>query len=378
MYTAIQIENLSKKEGSTLVAPNLRLKVTKTGASWYFCGRINGKNTSRKIGAYPAVSYREAQDIARNVAPKRPATQSACILEDAYCAWAEKKKLRSSSFAFMDLRIRKHILPKFGKVKLEDLTPKMLIEHWKPLEQAGNIETIRKLCVYIKDIAILAQNIGLVETMPDLTHLKSYYPPKAARPMPAINPKDLSELFFMLEKKPRFYSVVWLAFMAQFYTLSRPKEVAYMRWDWVDYENYVIHFPAEIMKTRRPHDVPITKQMRALLNGISKTGDYVFNNPSRPNTPISSESVRLMLSKAGLKGIQSAHGIRAIGSTWLAEQGYPEEVCEACLAHVCGSKVRRAYQRSDFLEKRRSILQAWCDYVDRQRERAHDRIRKLN
>lgn len=378
MYTAIQIENLSKKEGSTLVAPNLRLKVTKTGASQYFCGRINGKNTSRKIGAYPAVSYREAQEIARNVSPKRAPAQLGCLLEDAYHAWAEKKKLRASSFSYMDLRIKKHILPRFGKIKLEELTPQMLIEHWKPLEQAGNIETIRKLCVYIKDIAILAQNIGLVETMPDLTRIKSYYPPKPGRPMPAIHPKDLAELFFTLEKKTRFYSVVQHAFMAQFFTLSRPGEISQMKWDWIDYANNVIHFPREVMKTRQPHDVPITSQMLALLNGMSRTGKYVFNNTSKPNTPISSESVRLMLFKAGLKGIQSAHGIRAIGSTWLAEQGYPEEVCEACLAHVCGSKVRRAYQRSDFLEKRRPILQAWCDYVDRQRERAHDRIRQLD
>ncbi|MDY6421004.1 MAG: hypothetical protein SPL03_10730, partial [Succinivibrio dextrinosolvens] len=68
------------------------------------------------------------------------------------------------------------------------------------------------------------------------------------------------------------------------------------------------------------------------------------------------------------------HGIRSIGSTWFALNNYPVDLSEACLSHVTESAVRRAYQRSDFLEKRRPLMQDWCDYVDRCRADAHKRI----
>ena len=105
--------------------------------------------------------------------------------------------------------------------------------------------------------------------------------------------------------------------------------------------------------------------------------DYVFvsDHTKHKGEPINRESVRLMFSKAGLGGIQTAHGIRSIGATWLAEQGYREDVSEMCLAHSSDNQVRKAYQRSEFLEKRRPIMQDWCDYVDHCRAEAHKRIK---
>ena len=111
---------------------------------------------------------------------------------------------------------------------------------------------------------------------------------------------------------------------------------------------------------------------------MPKVYDYVFcsNSPQHEGKPINKESVRLLLTKAGLAGIQTAHGIRSIGATWLAEQGIREDVAELCLAHSSDNQVRKAYQRSEFLEKRRPVMQQWCDYVDECRAKAHEKIRK--
>lgn len=166
--------------------------------------------------------------------------------------------------------------------------------------------------------------------------------------------------------------------MVQFYTLSLPGEIAEMKWDWIDFDNDVIRFPAEIMKTGRVHEVPMSKQLKILLQGMPRVYEYVFTSDhfKRKSEHINRESVRLMFSKAGLGGIQTAHGIRSIGATWLAELGIREDVAELCLAHSSDNQVRKAYQRSEFLDKRRPVMQQCFDYVDECRAKAHEKIRK--
>ena len=227
-------------------------------------------------------------------------------------------------------------------------------------------------------MAIFVKNTGRLEEMHDLTHIKVNYPRKQSEHLAAVTPEELHELFYALERKPRVYGVVWNAMLTQFYTLSRPGEIAEMKWDWIDFDNDVIRFPAEIMKTGRVHEVPMSKQLKILLQGMPRVYEYVFASDhfKRKGEHINRESVRLMFSKAGLGGIQTAHGIRSIGATWLAEQGIREDVAELCLAHSSDNQVRKAYQCSEFLEKRRHVMQQWCDYVDNCRAEAHEKIRK--
>ena len=177
--------------------------------------------------------------------------------------------------------------------------------------------------------------------------------------MAAVSPAELPSLFYALESQPRIYGVIWAAMMTQFYTLSRPGEIALMKWEWVDFDNRVINFPAEIMKTKRPHTVPMSKLLFIFLQNLQKIYEYVFVSERRAKKgqPINKESVRLIFSKAGLGGTQTAYGIISIGSTWFALNNYPVDLSETCLSHVTESAVRRAYQRSDLLEKRRPLMQ---------------------
>lgn len=383
LITKIQIANLikqaqkEKKQVRINVKNNLYIAalVRPPCAKWLFKGRINGVYTSKFLGDTETTTLAKAEEKIKILKGEIEVPASYTV-KQAFDDWAAKKKLTASSFAFMEMRINKYILDKFAGTELSELKPIDLINHWKVLERKGMSETLRKLCVYIKDIVIYAQNTGRVQNVHDLTHLKANYPPQKVQHMPALAPQRLSELFYILEKSPRVYTSVWSAFMTQLFTLSRPGEIAQLRWDWIDFEKLRIDFPAEVMKTRQPHSVPITKQLKKLLENISVISPFVFNSTVKKGEAINKESVRLMLNKAGLKGQQSAHGIRSIGSTWLAEQNYPTEICEACLAHVSASKVRRAYQRSEFLEQRREIMQAWCDYVESCRAAAHEKILK--
>lgn len=387
--TPIQFNALVKKAKDTAkkinhtVEQNLFIRIAPTGtATWYAKAKQNNKTLNKCLGNYPAVSVAMARQAKNewiktiSVIPDISANASYTVRE-AFNDWYDKKKLVARSFEYMKLRVERHILPIFGDIQLKDLTAYALITAWKPLEDKGQIETLRKLCDYVKDMAIFVQNTGRLEEMHDLTHIKVNYPRKQAEHLAAVTPKELPELFYALECKPRVYGVVWNAMLTQFYTLSRPGEIAELKWDWIDFDNEVIRFPAEIMKTGRVHEVPMSKQLKILLQSMPQVYDYVFvsDHTKHKGEPINRESVRLMFSKAGLGGIQTAHGIRSIGATWLAEQGYREDVAEMCLAHSSDNQVRKAYQRSDFLEKRRPIMQDWCDYVDHCRAEAHKRIK---
>ncbi len=387
--TPIQFNALVKKAKDTAkkinhtVEQNLFIRIAPTGtATWYAKAKQNNKTLNKCLGNYPAVSVAMARQAKNewiktiSVIPDISANASYTVRE-AFNDWYDKKKLVARSFEYMKLRVERHILPIFGDIQLKDLTAYALITAWKPLEDKGQIETLRKLCDYVKDMAIFVQNTGRLEEMHDLTHIKVNYPRKQAEHLAAVTPKELPELFYALECKPRVYGVVWNAMLTQFYTLSRPGEIAELKWDWIDFDNEVIRFPAEIMKTGRVHEVPMSKQLKILLQSMPQVYDYVFvsDHTKHKGEPINRESVRLMFSKAGLGGIQTAHGIRSIGATWLAEQGYREDVAEMCLAHSSDNQVRKAYQRSDFLEKRRPIMQDWCDYVDHCRAEAHKKIK---
>ena len=387
--TPIQFNALAKKAKDTAkkinhtVEQNLFIRIAPTGtATWYAKAKQNNKTLNKCLGNYPAVSVAMARQAKNewiktiSVIPDISANASYTVRE-AFNDWYDKKKLVARSFEYMKLRVERHILPIFGDIQLKDLTAYALITAWKPLEDKGQIETLRKLCDYVKDMAIFVQNTGRLEEMHDLTHIKVNYPRKQAEHLAAVTPEELPELFYALECKPRVYGVVWNAMLTQFYTLSRPGEIAELKWDWIDFDNEVIRFPAEIMKTGRVHEVPMSKQLKILLQSMPQVYDYVFvsDHTKHKGEPINRESVRLMFSKAGLGGIQTAHGIRSIGATWLAEQGYREDVAEMCLAHSSDNQVRKAYQRSDFLEKRRPIMQDWCDYVDHCRAEAHKRIK---
>ncbi len=387
----VQFNALVKKAKATgkmvnhTVEQNLFIRVSPaTGiGTWYAKAKQNNKNLSIRLGSFPDVSAAMAKQLKNewlksiSVVPDMTMNASYTVRE-AFNDWYAKKKLTARSFEYMRLRIERHIIPIFGNIQLKDLTAYALITAWRPLEEKGQIETLRKLCDYVKDMSVFVQNTGRIENMHDLTHIKTNYPRKPSEHLAAVTPQQLPDLFYALECKPRVYGVVWNAMMVQFYTLSRPGEIAEMKWDWIDFDNDVIRFPAEIMKTGRVHEVPMSKQLKILLQGMPRVYEYVFTSDhfKRKGEPINRESVRLMFSKAGLGGIQTAHGIRSIGATWLAEQGIREDVAELCLAHSSDNQVRKAYQRSEFLEKRRPVMQQWCDYVDECRAKAHEKIRK--
>lgn len=148
-------------------------------------------------------------------------------------------------------------------------------------------------------------------------------------------------------------------------TWVRTNELRFMRWDEIDGNTWII--PAGKMKRRKDHMVPLTPEaleILAKLKDRSGSSAYVFPAEHRPDRPISENAVLALLYRMGYKGKMTGHGFRSVGSTWANEAGYPPDVIERQLAHVPGDKVRAVYNRAQYLDQRRAMLEAWAKWLN--------------
>jgi integrase len=148
-------------------------------------------------------------------------------------------------------------------------------------------------------------------------------------------------------------------------TAARTSEVLGARWDEVDLEKAVWTLPPERMKARRVHTVPLSAQAVKLLRGVkSDQLSAVFVFPSnKPGQALSNMSMLSLLKRMGRDDL-TAHGFRSTFRMWAASHGIPRDLAEICLAHAVGDKVEAAYQRSDVLERRRPVMQAWAAFTE--------------
>ena len=148
----------------------------------------------------------------------------------------------------------------------------------------------------------------------------------------------------------------------QLLTLIRPAEASATAWSEIDIENKQWCIPAERMKAKRDHIVPLSEQTLELLEimrPISGNREYVFPSRNDPRKPMNSQTANAALKRIGYGGKLVAHGLRSIASTALNEQGFSSDVIEAALAHSVQGEVRKAYNRSTYLKQRCSLMDWW-------------------
>lgn len=155
-------------------------------------------------------------------------------------------------------------------------------------------------------------------------------------------------------------------------TATRTQEVIGAKWDEIDLARKTWTIPAARMKAHREHRVPLSDRAVKIMEQMSKGkhSDYVFPG-GRDDEPLSNAAMLALLKRRMGRADLTVHGFRSTFRDWTAEQStFPREVAEAALAHVLSDKTEAAYQRGDLFEKRRKLMQAWADYVSRQRSGA--------
>jgi integrase len=184
--------------------------------------------------------------------------------------------------------------------------------------------------------------------------------------MPTITPEELPQLmrdisYASIKLVTRFL-IEW-----QLHTMVRPSEAAGAKWSEIDLENKVWIIPAERMKKKREHAVPLTDQILEILNSlkpISGHREHVFPADRNPRHHINEQTANMALKRMGYEKRLVAHGLRALASTTLNQSGFDGDVVEAALAHVDKNEVRRAYNRADYLDRRRVMMSWWSKYIE--------------
>jgi integrase len=154
----------------------------------------------------------------------------------------------------------------------------------------------------------------------------------------------------------------------QLHTMVRPSEAAGATWKEINEEKKLWIIPAERMKKRREHTVPLTAQTPALLKvmrPISEHREHIFPADRNPKTHCNSETANMALKRMGFAGQLVSHGLRSLASTTLNEEGFNPDVIESALAHTDKNEVRRAYNRAQYIERRRELMKWWSEHIEK-------------
>ena len=368
----------------------LYLLVKPNGARlWRYKYRHAGIEKLLAIGRYPDVSLREARDrrddarklVANHVDPslrKRIEREGrgntfAAVGEE----WLETKRVSLSASTWQRDRdqLVKIVGPYLGKRPIAEIEAPELLAVLKRLEKKGLHDTahrVRAVCGRVFRYAIATGRASR-----DISgDLKGALAAKGTQSYAAItDPARVGQLMRAIEDYDG-QATTHAALKLAPYVFVRPGELRAAEWYEFDLDRSEWRIPAERMKMREAHIVPLARQALEILRELhNRTGEgrFVFPAIGKRERPLSENTLNAALRRLGYaKDEMTAHGFRSIASTLLNEEGWHPDLIELQLAHKERNKVRAAYNRAQRLEERRKMMQAWADYVDELRERVND------
>ncbi len=370
MLTPLKIKALKPKDKVYMAPdiPGLYLRVWPTGKKvWIISKSLGGKRIVKQLGQWPALQISEARELLQGyVEQGKTSDDDAFTFGGIYKSWLELKKTQIKNWDDVDKRVTKYLLPDFGSKPLAGITPPEFIKVLQDkIASRGKFETVKRVCGYIKEIEVFAVNSGRVSSL-RFQGIDKVFPKSLSRMKhrPSIEPSQLPDALQKLRAAAIAAPGTWDAVLIGFFTLLRPVEYCMMEWSWIDAVTKVVTVPAEAMKMKRPHLVPITPQLMTVLERRPKVSRYVLASPGVKGGHLTTASAELFFRRHGLRDILVPHGIRAIGRTWMAENGIDDKVAELCIAHSVGTQTVQAYDRADLLEQRREAMQRWCSFVE--------------
>ncbi len=341
----------------------LTLRVQPSGRKiWYLRSSVAGRVVDKKLGNFPDLSLMQARQKARRLRKEvgLEPPRGYC-LRDAFRLWCRLKKPQIVSYQDERRRLERYIVKPLGGRQLDEITAPLVIRAVMPLEQAGKRATLKRVLMRLREVLDLAVCAGYIEHNP-LARVSRVFAPPTVTPMPAVGWKDLPEVMRVMADAPERMQILFLFSLC---SMLRPGENAKLEKSWI--HDDVIEIPAEHMKKRKPFRLPLTGFMRELLEreaALSPHPRCAFVFAARvTGRHISAQALAKHLHSTELKGRLVAHGLRSIARSWLADAQVPYEVAETCLSHDVGSLVSRAYQRSDYFDARRSIMERWSEHV---------------
>lgn len=353
------------------------------GKSWRYRFRLDGKQWHISLGTVDKVSLAQARHLASEARQlvaqgKHPGLERRTKRAQAALArantfkmlaleWHRHKLPRWSSGYASDVMeaFERDIFPQVGSLPLIEIKPMQWLQVFRKVEARGALEILRKERQRCQEVYRYAIATGRAE-----------YNPIADIGGALQSPSITHYPFLPIEEIPRLLQstqacrgndLVKIATRLLVLTGVRTSELRCAPWSEFDLENALWQIPAERMKMRRPHVVPLpTQVLEALreLEGLS--GGYTLAFPGRndPSKPMSEAAINQMLKRSGYGGKATGHGFRHTMSTALHEHGFPSEWVETQLAHVDRNSIRGTYNHAKYLSGRREMLQWYADNLD--------------
>lgn len=390
--TEIRKAKPAEKEFTLWDGDGLFLRIKPSGKKIWHLGYtvpLTKKRAKMSLGFYPYLTLAQARALrdeylsllAQGIDPQSHNEQKAQALKDAtehtFQTVAKKwldEKIKTSGISQDHAKdiwrsLERNIFPTLGDIPIKEIRPKMLKQHLDPIEQRGVLETLRRIISRLNEIFRYAATEELIEFNPADNLTQRFSKPKKQN-MPALPPSELPR-FIVALANASIRLETRLLIEWQLLTWVRPGEAVRARWTDIDEENRFWNIPAEFMKMKRPHKVPLSKEAMRILESmkpISGHREWVFPSIKAPLSHMHEQTANAAIIRMGFGGELVAHGMRSIARTAAEEAGkFRIEVLEAALAHSKKDEIIAAYNRAEYLAERIELMQWWSDYVQSQK-----------
>ena len=364
---------------------------------WRMNCRINGKQITLSFGLWPNVSLAEArrkqeeskEKIGKGINPIEEKREQSRIQLEEMLVKESKEDILKNTFKKVSTEWQKrktphwtekharevlnslkhHVYPDLGEKPISTITKQDVIANLRKLEAEGMHETcyrVRQRLEAIFDYAEIEEHcIGNPSKGLQKIFIKPQ--PKSHQSLPI---SELPEFLKKIEADRGTSPSTILAMKFMILTFVRSSELRFADWDEFDIESkeplWII--PAERMKMKKTHHVPLSQQTVEILREIQKyfgPEGFVFPQVKNPKKPMSENTLLYFSYRLGYAGRNTIHGFRTVASTVLNESSkWSPDVIELQLAHQESNKVRKAYNRAEHLDERRKMMQWWSDYID--------------
>ena len=369
-------------------AAGLYIEIAPNGGKyWRFKFRFGGKEKRLSLGVYPEVGLKEVRErrdeyrkLLRNgIDPSatRKAEQAAQAevgansFEVIAREWFGKfsQTMAASHSSKIIRRLERDVFPWIGGDGIANITATRLLTVLRRIESRGAIETAHRAMQNCGRVFRYAVSTGRAERDPTADLRRDALQPAREKHHASItDPKGVGELMRAIDGY-RGSQVTKCALQLAPLLFVRPGELRGARWEEINYDSGELRIPAERMKMRAPHIVPLSMQtvkiLREELQPLTGGSKFLFPSVRSGKRSMSENTVNAALRRLGYSNDQmTGHGFRSMASTMLNEQGWNRDAIERQLAHAERDAIRAAYNYAEHLPERRKMMQAWADYLD--------------
>lgn len=383
--TDLAIRNAKPKEKRYTLFDQggLYIEIAPTGGKWWrFRYKIEGKVKTLSLGVYPEVSLKEARDkrdeyrarLRNGLLPKEEPIQIYTFKElaDEWLVFKLKSNLSSNTIRGLKSRLSK--LESLYNLDVNKLTAKDFLDIARKLEEEGKLNTSKFLIGTARQILDYGVAIDKIPYN-ILNRISSILvKPKMTNRATITDPDKIGELLVNIDNYlcPNYYLVYAVRIMP--YVFVRSIELTHAEWSEIDLDNSVWIIPANRMKNKKEHIVPLAIQVVKLFKEVKELNKsknkYCFLDSKgiKPLYPI--RIVQAIRDIGYSKEELTTHGFRAMASTRLNELGFRPDIIEAQLSHQESNAIRKAYNHATYIDERREMMQKWADYLDELRAKA--------